>query len=183
MSIQVGTSAPAFSTRDTFGAAITLEDYRGKWLLLSFLRNGACALCNLHVHHLIEAFPKLHAQGLEIVTVFESPASSVEQNVGKQDAPFAIIADPEAKLYAMYGVEISEEKVNATVARLETPAVIRAAAEHGFQLTPEEGSNFYRMPAEFLIGPDGVVRIAHYANYIYDTLDPATLEEALTAKH
>ncbi len=182
MNIQIGTPAPSFSAHDAFNVPITFEQYRGKWLLLSFLRNGACALCNLHVHHLIQDFPRLHAQGLEIVAVFESPALSIQQSVGKQDAPFAIIADPAAKLYALYGVEVSEEKVNATMTRPETPSVIQAAAENGFQLTTEEGSNFYRMPAEFLIGPDGIVRIAHYADYVYDTLDTATLEQALKKK-
>jgi thioredoxin-dependent peroxiredoxin len=48
-------------------------------------------------------------------------------------------------------------------------------------LTKEEGSNFLRMPADFLIGPDGVVRAAHYAAYVWDHLPFACIEELLGA--
>ncbi len=179
MQIQSGTPAPKFQTEDAFGQSIKLEDFAGKWLLLSFLRNGACSMCNLRVHHLIERYPELHARGLEILTVFESPRSSIAQYVGKQDAPFAIIPDPKAKLYALYGVESSEEKINAVMTRPETGAVVQEAAAHGFALTPEEGSNFYRLPADFLIAPDGTVRIAHYTNHVYDHLEFDVIEHQL----
>jgi thioredoxin-dependent peroxiredoxin len=46
-------------------------------------------------------------------------------------------------------------------------------------LTPEEGSNFFRMPADFLIGPDLTVHTAHYAEYVYDHLGFDKLEQAL----
>lgn len=181
MRIQPGTIAPTFSTQDSSGNHVNLSDYTGKWLLLSFLRNGACAMCNLRVHQLIQNYPELQQQNLEIVTVFESPNSSTQQYVGKQNAPFPIIPDPEAKLYALYGVETSEEKVNATMAKPETPDKIAQAAAHGFALTPEEGSNFYRMPADFLIAPDSSIRIAHYADFVYDHLELITLEAAIKA--
>jgi peroxiredoxin len=181
MPIQSGTHAPAFQTEDLFGKAITLEDFAGKWVLLAFLRNGACAMCNLRVHQLIERYPELHTKGLEVLTVFESPRSSIAQYVGKQDAPFAIIPDPRAKLYALYGVESSEEKINAVMTRPETGAVVQEAAAHGFALTPEEGSNFFRLPADFLIAPDGTVRIAHYTDHVYDHLGFDAIEHQLVS--
>jgi thioredoxin-dependent peroxiredoxin len=179
MLIQPGMPAPDFQAQDSFGNPIKLEDYAGKWLLLSFLRNGACAMCNLRVHQLIQKFPTLQTHGLEVLTVFESPSSSINQYVGKQDAPFPIVADPEGQLYTLYGVEISEEKVNATMAKPETPAKVQQAAANGFALTPEEGSNFFRMPADFLIAPDSSIQIAHYAEFVYDHLDFDTLEATI----
>jgi thioredoxin-dependent peroxiredoxin len=179
MQIQSGTHAPKFQTEDLFGNAINLEDFAGKWVLLSFLRNGACAMCNLRVHQMIERYPGLHVKGLEVLTIFESPRSSIAQYVGKQDAPFAIIPDPQASLYALYGVESSEEKINAVMTMPETEAIVQEAAAHGFALTPEEGSNFYRLPADFLIAPDGTVRIAHYTNHVYDHLDFTAIEHQL----
>lgn len=181
MRIQPGTPAPDFQIQDSFGKQIKLADYAGKWLLLSFFRNGACAMCNLRVHQLIQRFSALQAQNLKVITVFESPNSSINRYVGKQDAPFPIIPDPEAKLYTLYGVESSEEKVNVTMAKPETPAMIGAAAEQGFALTPEEGSNFYRMPADFLIAPDSSIQIAHYAEFVYDHLEFEKLEAAIKA--
>jgi thioredoxin-dependent peroxiredoxin len=179
MRIQPGTQAPAFTTRDANNTPIALKDYTGKWLLLTFLRNGACAICNLRVHHLIEHFPALQQHGLEIVTVFESPTSSIEQYVGKQNAPFPIVPDPQARLYDLYGVETSSEKIDATMTRPETPSVIQEAATHGFVLTPEADSNFHRLPADFLIAPDSTVRLAHYAEFVYDHLEFTDLERAM----
>jgi thioredoxin-dependent peroxiredoxin len=180
MRLSIGSSAPDFTVLDSAGQSIALANFAGQWLLLSFFRNGACALCNLRVHQLIERFPALQQQGLAVVTVFESPLASIKQSVGRQHPPFPIIADPEAKLYDLYGVESSEEKVNTTMQRAETPAVIGAAAAAGFALTLEEGSNFIRMPADFLIGPDSRLHSLHYADYVYDHLDFAVLEQALS---
>ena len=179
MHIQSGMPAPAFHAVDLFGASIDLATYRGTPLLLAFFRNAACALCNLRVHHLIERYTELHHAGLEIVAIFESPAESLRHYVGKQDAPFSIIADPEARLYALYGVESSEAKVAATMAMAATQEVIDTAAAQGFQLTDEAGSNFLRMPADIFIGADGVVLDAHYAEYVWDHMPFARIEELL----
>jgi thioredoxin-dependent peroxiredoxin len=181
MRILTGTPAPTFQVQDSQGKHIKLQDYAGKWLLLSFFRNGACAMCNLRVHQLIQKFPTLQIHGLEVVTVFESPISSIRQHVGKQDAPFPIVPDPEAQLYALYGLENSEEKVHATREKPEFPVMVQNAAAIGFALTPEEGSNFFRMPADFLIAPDSSVHIAHYAEFVYDHLELNILEAAIKA--
>src|SRR4051794_12885123 len=92
--IEPGTSMPAFQLEDVFGNAVVSDQYAGSPLLLSFFRNGACALCNLRVHELIERYPAYRRQGLAVLAVFESPRESILQYVGKQDAPFPIVADP-----------------------------------------------------------------------------------------
>ena len=181
MTIQPGTPAPAFRTTDLAGTPIAPEDYAGRLLLLSFFRNGACAICNLRVHQLIARYPTWQRRGLAILAVFESPRERLIETVATQGVPFPIIADPRGELYALYGVENSAEKIARTMARPDLPATIQAAAEHGFRLTREEGSNFDRLPADFLIGPDGVVRRAHYADVVMDHLDFAAIEEALAA--
>jgi peroxiredoxin len=179
MHIQAGTPAPDFQAEDIFGTPVKLRDYAGKTLLLSFFRNAACAICNLRVHHLIQRYPAYQESGLEIVAVFESPRASILEYVGKQDAPFPIIADPQARLYDLYGVEISEEKVAQTMSLAGTPEVIREAEQHGFVLTREPGSNFQRIPADFLIGPDLAVRRAHYAAYVTDHLPFEAIEQLI----
>ena len=60
--------------------------------------------------------------------MFESPRENILQYVGRQDAPFPIVADPQAQLYALYGVEVSEAKVAKTMSMPETQATIGAAA-------------------------------------------------------
>jgi len=60
-----------------------------------------------------------------------------------------------------------------------TRAVIQLAADHGFALTKEEGSNFERMPADFLLAYNLRVIDAHYADYVMDHLSLARIEQEL----
>ncbi|MEO7910797.1 MAG: peroxiredoxin-like family protein [Roseiflexaceae bacterium] len=179
MPIQSGMLAPTFHAVDLFGNSVDLATYQGKPLLISFFRNAACAMCNLRVHTLIERYADFHRAGLEIVAIFESPVEAMLRYVGKQDAPFPLIADPLAHLYALYGVESSEANIAATMAMAGTQQMIAAAASQGFQLTEEPGSNFLRMPADFFIGSDGRVLDAHYAAYVWDHMPFARIEELL----
>jgi peroxiredoxin len=181
MQIQPGAPAPSFRVENVFGDPISLSDYAGKRLLLSFYRNAACAICNLRVYELIKRYPAYRRGGLEILAVFESPRENILEYVGRQDAPFPIIADPQAQLYALYGVEVSEDKVAKTMSMPQTQETIRAAAAQGFELTREAGSNFNRMPAEFLIGPDMTVQIAHYAEYVMDHLPFEVIDRFLAS--
>lgn len=166
MRLSAGMIAPPFETEDIFGNPISLEAYQGKGLMLSFFRNSLCAMCNLRVHHLIQKQPQYQYAGLEMVVVFESPKASVVQNVAKQNVPFPIIADPDATLYDLYSVESSQEKVMAPVDMDWRSGLIQEAEAIGYPLTREEGSNFFRLPAEFLIGPDGRIHSAFYTDVI-----------------
>ncbi|KIL42356.1 hypothetical protein SD70_01755 [Gordoniibacillus kamchatkensis] len=174
--LQPGMTAPAFRTLDLYGNAVSLDDFRGRKVLLAFFRNSACALCNLRVHHFIGRNPDWQRLGMDVVAVFESPEASMRSYVGSQNAPFPLIADPRAVLYDLYGVETSEEKSQATISDPATHTLAAQAAAAGFALTPEEGSNFHRIPAEFLIDGQGIVRIAHYGRLITDHLPLETID-------
>ena len=174
MKLTAGTMSPKFNAEDIFGESISLEDYAGKALLLSFFRNGACAICNLQVHKLIQKYPEYNEHGLEIIAVFESPRESVLKNVTKQNVPFRLIADPGARLYDLFKVENSEEKVMANPNPKRRNRIIQEAEAIGYSLTKEEGQNFFRMPADFLIGPDQQIEVAFYSQ---DVGEHITFEE------
>ncbi len=175
MRLLTGAAAPLFEAQDLWGRPVDLQ---GRLTLLSFFRNGACALCNLQVHRLIERYPDYRRRGLSVVAVFESPRESVVQHVGKQDVPFPIIADPKAQLYDLYGVETSQEKATAPLTAKQSEEVQEAAAI-GYPLTPEEGSNFFRMPADFLIGPDLTLLRVFYSDVVGDHLSFEEIDQVL----
>ena len=181
MLLHPGMAAPHFTAQDLFGNTIDLSTLLGKPVLLSFFRNAACALCNLRVHHMIRQYPGYTQLGLIMIAVFESPREPMLAYVGRQDAPFPLLADPEARLYNLYGVETSAAKLAQTMAMPETAATVQAAAALGFPLIRETDSNFERMPADFLIGPDGLLLQAHYANQITDHLPFAVIEQQLVS--
>lgn len=179
MKLEVGMLAPEFETKDIFGNRVAPQSHGGKLLLLSFFRNAACALCNLQIHHLIQRYPAYHSQGLDIIAVFESRRDSILAYVSRQSAPFPIVADPQAVLYDLYGVETSEEKVMAPVDEAWRAAMVRDAEALGYPLTHEEGSNFFRLPADFLIGPDRRILSALYSSAVGEHIAFETIDDAL----
>jgi peroxiredoxin len=176
MKLQSGMTAPNFEVKDMFGKPISLRSHSDGKVLLAFFRNSACALCNLRVHHLIKLYPEWKRQGLEIIAVFESPLENMAPYIGRLDAPFPIIADPQAELYEQFGVEVSEEKIQKMMTNPEIQQVIANAGERGFPLTKEEGSNFNRLPAEFLLGPDLKVHQAYYSDVVYEHMPIETID-------
>ncbi|WP_276353144.1 peroxiredoxin family protein [Cohnella caldifontis] len=168
--LQSGMAAPLFAAADIHGHPVSLEDYRGRKVLLAFFRFSACALCNLRVRRFKERYPQWRSQGLEVIAVFESPLSHMKTYVGAQDVSFPLVADPGAALYDLFGVEVSAEKVQVTLADERTKGFVEEAASAGFPLTPEQGSNFHRIPAEFLLDERGIVRTAHYGRLLTDHL-------------
>lgn len=174
--LQSGDPAPLFQAIDHNGKSVSLENYRGRKVFLAFFRFSACALCNLRVHQFIQRYPEWQLQGLEIIAVFESPEKNLFTHVGKQNAPFPLIADPATAIYDLYGVETSEDKVQATLSDPDLKAAIAEAEAAGFPLTPEEGSNFHRIPAEFLIDETGILRTAHYSRILTDHLPFEAIE-------
>ncbi len=177
---QPGQAAPEFETRDIAGQPIGTKAFLGRPWLLSFFRYSTCALCNLRIHQLIEAYPEYHRRGLEVVAVFESAAENVRANVDKQHVPFPLVADPEARLYDLFGVEVSEAKIQVSMAQdLSGPTA--AAAAIGYPLAREDGGNFHRMPADFLIAADGTLAAVHYSEILGTHLPSAAIDELLSA--
>lgn len=165
-----GDKAPLFQSIDQHGDPVSLDQFRGRKVLLSFFRNAACAMCNLRVHQMIQRYPDWRRKGLQVIALFESPEANLHKYVGAQQAPFSLIADPNADIYSLYGVESSESKTEATLALPNVHELADEAAAAGFPLTPEEGANFHRIPAEFLIDEEGIIRTAYYGKLITDHL-------------
>ena len=175
MRIQPGQAAPVFDVRDIFGNPFSLADFKGKRLLLSFYRYASCPLCNLRVHRLIQHYPGFTAKDLHLLAFFQSPEDSIRRYVGRQGAPFPIIADPDHTVYRAYGVEASWPAFLKGSLRLMT---LTSAARKGFFPGKMEGKKAL-VPADFLIGPDLMVVKAYYGKDISDHMPLQEIMECL----
>jgi peroxiredoxin Q/BCP len=175
LKLKLADIAPDFKLPTTTGKMFNLSDYAGNRIFLSFFRNGACALCNLRVHELINNHATLTKAGIKVITVFESTVDDMLPYVAQQEPPFLLLADPKGLTYQQYGVETSEEKIGKVMTENLALEKIADAMKKGFALTPQAGSNFHRLPAEFIIGKDFRIEKAHYTNFIIDHLPLAEL--------
>lgn len=160
--------APDFTATTVVGKRFKLSDLKGKKIFLSFFRNGACALCNLRVHELMLRQKDFDRAGIEIVAVFESPLDDMKPYVGQQKPDFTLLSDPSGKLYELYGIKNSPEIVQGVINSGSANERIAEAARAGFNLTKQEGSNFFRIPAEVLIDRDFNITKIHHCDQLID---------------
>jgi thioredoxin-dependent peroxiredoxin len=177
MRLSPGIAAPHLKTVDFLGNPVDLETHRGRPVLLSFYRYASCPLCNMRVRDLIVANASLSDAGLAMIAVFQSSAASIATYVGKQDAPFPIVADPEMVLYQRYGLE------SRWLGLGSVKVVSRAiqAFVTGFLPGKIEGP-VNRVPADFLIDQYGRIDIAYYGRDIDDHMPIDKIEAWLSSQ-
>lgn len=172
-----GDVAPHFCVRDVRDRRIDLSDYVGRWLLFSLYRYASCPLCNLRVHTLSQRYEAWRERGLDAIGVFQSPAEKMLQYVGKRQAPFPLIPDPDQRLYALYGAQSSWRGfLKGWATRL--PEIGQSVLNQGFLPGSVEGG-LHRIPADFLIDPQGRIVEAYYGRDIGDHFPIERIEQWL----
>jgi len=166
MKISAGNKAIAFEKKDIFGDTISFNSTLQKKVMLSFFRYASCPLCNLRVNSLIQRYHELNAAGLSIIAVFQSPVESIQKYVGRQDAPFPIIADPEQELYKLYGVTGSMLGMLKTSFRVKD---LSQSFSKGYLPGKIEGT-FTMIPADFLVNENFIIDKAFYGKDVGDHL-------------
>jgi peroxiredoxin len=169
----VGSKAPEFEFETWDGKPFSLRSLAGKTVYLSFFRYAGCPLCNLRMRDLTKKHDELVARGVVVVAVVQSPAASVRDAFSSLSPRFTILADAKERLYALYGLESS---LAGYLSPLNLPRLASAAAQ-GILPGKMDGTKT-RLPADFVIGPDGIIRAAHYGETIGDHI---SFERVLTA--
>jgi peroxiredoxin len=160
--MKAGDVVPAMQLTDIHGSPVSIPDPKTKWVHLQFRRFAGCPICNLHMHEFVQRYAELTAAGIQEVVVYHSPQASLLPYQGK--FPFAVIADPEKKLYRQFGVGSS---IFAILDVRAWPAMAKGIAASDKPQGGPEGGALGR-PADFLIAPDGKIVASHYGRHAYD---------------
>jgi peroxiredoxin len=132
---------------------------------LQFRRYAGCPACNAHLRSIARRHDEILAAGIREVVVFHSKRETMLEFQG--ELPFAAIADPEKKLYAEFGVG-KMSPLSAFDPR-SWRAVYRALTRSpNLRGAMGKGEEHMSLPADFLIGPDGVILAAKYGEYVDD---------------
>ena len=148
------------------GAAVALPAADGL-VHLQFRRFAGCPICSLHMHEVASRHNEITKAGVTEVVVFHSAADRLRRY--QADLPFAVVADPDRKLYDEFGVHNSiRGMLNRNVARAVGRSMrqARSARSLAGSLGPTE--NHLGMPADFLIAPDGEVVARKYGEHADD---------------
>ena len=175
--VQAQQPAPDFSVTDVAGQPVSLASLKGRKVLLMFMRNVGCPVCNLRMHELLEQADYFKARNLTVVAVYESTPERMRQYLTGQSVPFIMVPNPSQSLYQLYNVEVSGGKAMGSMFH----GVIGKASQ-GKKLFPqpiEQDGNKNRIGAEFLLDEQGTVAVAHYGRYIGDELPLADIKKFL----
>ena len=172
--VKVGYAIPDLTGKALSGKEINLSSYIGKPLILSFYRYAGCQFCNLRMHHFTKKYNSIYSPaGINAIAVFQSPVHKLRKYTAEHEAPFEIISDPKYKWYKAFGVEKSWSAFFKTGKNVL--GFYESIAKGYGRVDPDGTIN--RIPADFLISPEGKVEEAYYGKDISDHIPFTRIQE------
>ena len=150
--IQEGKSAPAFALSDASGKTVSLDDFKGKNVILYFYPKDDTPGCTKEACGFRDLWQDVRKASIVVLGVSADSAESHAKFSDKYKLPFTLLSDPDRKVmsaWGAYGEKILYGK--------KTTGVIRSTV---------------------WIGPDGVVR-KHWKRVADAAKHPAQVLEAV----
>ena len=101
--LKEGEMAPAIDAVDQNGERITLEEYRGKKVVLYFYPKDNTPGCTAESCDLRDNYSQFQEQGFEIIGVSADSEKSHQKFISKYQLPFRLISDIDKKVLQDYG--------------------------------------------------------------------------------
>ena len=108
--LEVGTKAPAFELPDQNGVVHTLEEYRGKKVVLYFYPKDNTPGCTKQACNFGQLYPQFTEKGAVVLGVSKDSVASHKKFEEKYNLPFTLLSDPELSCIQAY--DVWKEKVN-----------------------------------------------------------------------
>ena len=102
--LEIGTKAPAFALPDQNGTVHTLEEYRGKKVILYFYPKDNTSGCTKQACGFRDLYPQFMEKGAAVLGVSKDSAASHKNFEEKYGLPFTLLSDPELSCIKAYDV-------------------------------------------------------------------------------
>jgi peroxiredoxin Q/BCP len=100
---QVGQTAPTFTLPSQDGTPVSLDSYRGKWVVLYFYPKDQTSGCTLEAHNFQKDQSSFDAAHAVILGVSVDTVDSHKAFCTKDGLTFKLLADPDKKVVPQYG--------------------------------------------------------------------------------
>ena len=100
---QVGQQAPGVTLPSQDGSKVSLNDYRGRWVVLYFYPKDNTPGCTIEAHNFQRDLSKYQEKNAVILGVSVDSSASHQDFCTKQSLTFKLLADTEKKVVAEYG--------------------------------------------------------------------------------
>lgn len=108
--LEIGTKAPDFTLPDQNGDIHTLEEYRGKKVILYFYPKDNTAGCTKQACGFAERYPQFLEKGAVVLGVSKDSVKSHKNFETKYELPFTLLSDSERQAIEAY--DVWKEKKN-----------------------------------------------------------------------
>jgi thioredoxin-dependent peroxiredoxin len=98
-----GIPAPDFTLTTNEGKTASLQDFRGKWVVLYFYPKDFTGGCTLEAHNFQADLAKYEQINAVILGVSVDTAESHKSFCAKEGLSFKLLSDPDGKVAAQYG--------------------------------------------------------------------------------
>ncbi|WP_295767100.1 thioredoxin-dependent thiol peroxidase [uncultured Mucilaginibacter sp.] len=107
-SLKQGDKAPEFSAKDQNGNTVSLDNYKGKTVILYFYPKDDTPGCTAESCDFRDNYEYLSSQGYEVIGVSVDDEKSHKKFETKYSLPFTLIADTDQKIVNDYGVWVEK---------------------------------------------------------------------------
>ena len=102
----VGTAAPNFTLSSQENLPVSLNDYKGKWVVLYFYPKDQTQGCTIEAHNFQRDLQKYEALNAVVLGVSLDTVDSHKEFCTKDSLTFKLLADPDRKVVEAYGVPV-----------------------------------------------------------------------------
>ena len=102
--LEAGTKAPVFSLPDKDGNMISLENYKGKRVVLYFYPRDNTPGCTREACAFAGAYEGFKQKDVVVIGVSKDSQTSHQKFAEKYNLPFILVSDPELTAIQAYGV-------------------------------------------------------------------------------
>jgi peroxiredoxin Q/BCP len=99
----VGAPAPNFTLTNNEGQPTSLQEYRGKWVVLYFYPKDFTSGCTLEARNFQQDLAQYERLNAVILGVSVDTAQSHKDFCAKEGLTFKLLSDPDAKVSTQYG--------------------------------------------------------------------------------
>lgn len=105
MALAVGTTAPAFTTKDTNGNTVSLSDLAGKKVVLYFYPKDDTPGCTKQACSFRDSYADYEGKNIVVLGVSKDDEGAHQQFTQKYNLPFPLLADVDGSIIKAYDVE------------------------------------------------------------------------------
>ncbi len=106
--LSAGMQAPAFTAKDQDGKTISLDQFRGKTVVLYFYPKDDTPGCTAEACDFRDNYQSLVSKGLAVLGVSVDDELSHQKFVNKHSLPFPLLADTDHTIVNDYGVWVEK---------------------------------------------------------------------------